>query len=1031
MKPSLIISAGTCGLARGAGEIIKVAKDYQHKKRLQKEFDIKITGCHGLCEAEPNVLVHFNGKKIFYQKVKPENVKDIIEKTLLKGKIINDFLWFDPETRKRYVDIDEIPFYQKQKRILLGNNPLVEPEFIENYENLCGYSALRKVLKEYKPIDVINIIKKAGLRGRGGAGFPTGKKWELCRNAKRPEKYVVCNADEGDPGAYMDRSLLEGNPHSVIEGMIIGAYAIGAQEGIIYVRNEYPLAMRNLGIALKQAYKKGFLGKNILKSKFNFEITIVRGAGAFVCGEETALLASIEGTVGRPRPRPPYPVEKGLWGKPTNINNVETWANVSQIVLKGEKWFSAIGTKRSKGTKIFSLVGKIRNTGLVEVPMGITLKEIINDIGGGVSGGKKFKAVQTGGPSGGCIPNSLLNLPVDYESLSQAGSIMGSGGMIVMDEGTCMVDIARYFLNFTQAESCGKCSPCRLGTKQMVHILHRITEGKGEEGDIELLEKIGNNMTLTSLCGLGQSAPNPVLSTIRYFRNEYEEHTKYKRCPAVVCNEIISSPCQYTCPIDTEAQTYIAFIAQGNFAKAYEIISKDNPLPTVVSRVCHHPCESKCRAGDGGDPVSIRALKRFVCDWAMKSGFAVQKKSASQFAEEKVAIVGSGPAGLTAGYYLAEMGHEVTIFEACAKPGGMLLSGIPEYRLPRDVLEFDIKNIVNGGVEIKTNVEIGKDMRVNDLFKDGYKALFIAVGAHNSLKLGIPGEKLEGVCPAMKFLYSVHMHEEVSLGQRVGVIGGGNSAIDAARVAKRLGSDVTVIYRRTKKEMPAFTEEIEHAIDEGIKIEFLTAPIRVLEKAGKVFGIECIKMKLGAPDESGRRRPIPIKGTEFEIELDTLIPAISEQPATLFLKDEVKLTKWHTIVVDEASLHTDCQDIFAGGDAIRGPSTVIEAMRDGKIAAQSIDAYLRGERWEPEYKVTRPSIYVEPVELTEGEVAEAAINVKVPELKPKERSNNFREVESGFTEEMAMKEARRCLRCDLDTKEGREFVECLKHKENE
>ncbi len=540
MKPSLIISAGTCGMARGAGELIKAAKDYQHKKQLQKKFDIKITGCHGLCEAEPNVLILLNGKKIFYQKLKPENIKDIVEKTLLKEKIINDLLWFDPKTQKRYVDIDEIPFYKKQKRILLGNNSCVDPKFIEDYIKLDGYSALKKTIKEYKPLDVIDIIKEAGLRGRGGAGFPTGKKWELCRRAKADIKYIICNADEGDPGAYMDRSLLEGNPHGVIEGMIIGAYAIGAREGIIYVRNEYPLAVENVEIALKQACDKGFLGKNILNSEFSFDIRMVRGAGAFVCGEETALLASVEGKVGRPSVRPPYPVEKGLCGKPTNINNVETWANVPIIILKGAQWFSSIGAEKSKGTKIFSLVGKINNTGLVEIPMGISLKKIIYDIGGGIPGGKKFKAVQTGGPSGGCIPHTLLDLPIDYENLTQAGSMMGSGGMIVMDEDTCMVDVARYFLNFTQQESCGKCPSCRLGTKQMVQILNRIIEGEGREDDIKFLEEVSENVKLSSLCGLGQTAPNPVLTTLKYFRDEYEAHIKDKRCPALVCKSLIS-----------------------------------------------------------------------------------------------------------------------------------------------------------------------------------------------------------------------------------------------------------------------------------------------------------------------------------------------------------------------------------------------------------------------------------------------------------------------------------------------------------
>ncbi len=538
--PSLIISAGTCGLARGAEEIIRAARDYQSEKGLEKKFDIKVTGCHGFCEAEPNVLVYLNGQKIFYQKLRPENIKDVIQKTLIEGKILEKLLWSDPVTNKTYVNIDEIPFYQKQKRILLGNNLYIEPEVIEDYIRIGGYAALKKVLRKYQPVEVINTIKKAGLRGRGGAGFPTGKKWEACRRSKSAIKYVICNADEGDPGAYMDRSLLEGNPHSVIEGMIIGAYAIGAREGIIYVRNEYPLAVKNTGVALKQAYKKGFLGKEILESAFSFDITIVRGAGAFVCGEETALISSIEGRVGRPRSRPPYPAVKGLWDKPTNINNVETWANVPHIIVKGTKWFSKMGTEDSKGTKIFSLVGKINNTGLVEVPMGISLREIIYDIGGGIPAGKKFKAVQTGGPSGGCIPHNLLDLPIDYKGLLKAGSMMGSGGMIVMDEDTCMVDVARYFLEFTQQESCGKCPSCRLGTKHMVQILNRITEGDGKDEDIEFLQQIGESIKLASLCGLGQTAANPVLTTLKYFREEYEAHIKEKRCPALICKSLIS-----------------------------------------------------------------------------------------------------------------------------------------------------------------------------------------------------------------------------------------------------------------------------------------------------------------------------------------------------------------------------------------------------------------------------------------------------------------------------------------------------------
>ncbi|MCP2619579.1 NADH-quinone oxidoreductase subunit NuoF [Candidatus Aminicenantes bacterium AC-335-K20] len=432
-----------------------------------------------------------------------------------------------------------MPFYQKQKRLLLENNLFIDPNKIEDYIAVGGYTALSKVLTELSPEQVIEIIKKSGLRGRGGAGFPTGKKWEITKKAKIKEKYIICNADEGDPGAYMDRSLLEGNPHSVIEGMIIGAYAIGASKGYIYVRDEYPLAVKNVTRAIQQARDYGFLGKNILGSGFDFDIEIYKGAGAFVCGEETALIASIEGRRGVPRQRPPYPAQKGLFGKPTNINNVETWANVPMIINKGPEWYSKIGTNGSKGTKIFSLVGKINNTGLVEVPMGMTLREIIYEIGGGIPGGKEFKAVQTGGPSGGCIPKQLLDLPIDFESLTEAGSMMGSGGMIVMDENTCIVDVAKYFLDFLRYESCGKCLSCREGTQRMWEIVDRITKGEGKEEDLELLEELAIVVKDASMCGLGQTAPNPVLSTLRYFRHEYEAHIKEKKCPAGVCKDLI------------------------------------------------------------------------------------------------------------------------------------------------------------------------------------------------------------------------------------------------------------------------------------------------------------------------------------------------------------------------------------------------------------------------------------------------------------------------------------------------------------
>jgi NADH-quinone oxidoreductase subunit F len=1016
-KLCITISSGTCGHARGSDSVVKAFEEKLRSNGWKDKVTMRVTGCHGFCEVEPTVLIYPEG--ILYQKVKPEDADQIISETVINQRIIDRLLYSDPVTKQKSVHEEEIPFYQKQNRLIMGNNRFVDPTKIEDYLATGGYSAFRRVLSSMTSEQVISEVKKSGLRGRGGGGFPTGFKWEFCKKAKGKTKYLICNADEGDPGAYMDRSLLEGNPHSVLEGMLIGAFAIGTNEGYIYVRNEYPLAVRNVSIAIEQAVEYGLLGEDILGSGFDFDLKIVRGAGAFVCGEETALIASIEGKLGEPRQRPPYPVQKGLWGKPTNINNVETWANVPLIINKGAEWYSKIGTEKSKGTKIFSLVGKINNTGLVEVPMGISLREIIEDIGGGIPKGKKFKAVQTGGPSGGCMPTKLLDLPVDYDRLTEVGSMMGSGGMVVMDEDTCMVDVAKYFLNFLKDESCGKCFTCREGILRMLEIVTDITEGKGKPEDIDLLEELAMAVKDTTMCGLGQTAPNPVLSTLRYFRDEYEAHVKYKRCPAVVCKAIISSPCQHTCPIDQEACVYIALIAKGEFEKAIEIIRKDNPLPSACARVCHHPCEFKCRAGESGDPIAIRALKRFATDYGLAHGIEPKVKF-QKTKDQKVAIIGSGPAGLTCGFYLAQKGYEVTIFEALPVPGGMLTVGIPEHRLPKRILNADIEAIQNAGVTIKTNQALGKDFSLDDLFKKGFKAVFISTGAHKSWKLGIPEEEGEGVLESMEFLTSVNLGKKVKIGKRVGIIGGGNAAVDSARVAHRLKDceKVTIIYRRTKTEMPAFKEEVESALNEGIDIQFLTAPVKVVRKNGKLTGIECIRMELGEPDESGRRRPVPIPGSEFEIELDTLIPAIGEQPDLSFLDEHqgIDISRRGTIVVDPETFATNKEGVFAGGDVVTGANTVVEAMAAGKVASQSIDKYLKGESLIRTYEVTKPSILVEALELTEEELAQLK-RPEMPNLPIEQRSKNFKEVELGFDEKMAMKEARRCLRCELEPEE--------------
>ena len=536
-KLCVTICSGTGCHAYGSEKVAEAfAKEIQ-RNGLQEKVDIRPTGCHGFCER--GTLVVIFPEEISYLRVKPDDVPEIVSTTVLEKKVIDRLLYEDGKGQK-IVNESEIPFYKHQSRIVFGNNRLIDPKSIDDYIALGGYSALAKALFEMTPEQVLNEVKKANLRGRGGGGFPAGIKWETTRNAPGDMKYVIVNADEGDPGAYMDRSLLEGNPHSVLEGLLIGAYAIGSHQGFVYVRQEYPLAVENLSVALEQTREYGLLGKNILGSGFDFDVMVHRGAGAFVSGESSALMTAIEGKVGEPRPKYIRTAVSGIWERPSNLNNVETWATVPLIINEGAEWFTSIGTEGSKGTKIFSLVGKVNNTGLVEVPMGMTLREVIFDIGGGIPSGKKFKAVQTGGPSGGVIPTSCLDLPVDFDELTKVGSMMGSGGMIVMDEDTCVVDVARYFLNFLAEESCGKCLPCREGIYQMLKILNRICQGEGEEGDIELLEEIAEVVRDFSLCALGTTAPNPVLSTIRYFRDEYEAHIKEKRCPAGVCKALIS-----------------------------------------------------------------------------------------------------------------------------------------------------------------------------------------------------------------------------------------------------------------------------------------------------------------------------------------------------------------------------------------------------------------------------------------------------------------------------------------------------------
>jgi NADH-quinone oxidoreductase subunit F len=1036
-QTKITVGMATCGRASGAGKVFKAIQDEVKKRNL--DAIVNTTGCLGICQKEPVVDVMKPGwPRIIYGEMNEQKARELIaalaegrvitesalckikeEANLIDGSIRTYRIDKLPENIDKIPDYEDVPFFGKQEKRILRNCGFINPDKIEEYVAQGGYSALFIALTKLKPEEIIDQVIESGLRGRGGAGFSTGTKWKLCRQAEGSPKYIICNADEGDPGAYMDRSILEGNPQSVIEGMIIGAYAMGASKGFAYCRAEKPLAAERLRVAINQATEYGLLGDNIFDSGFSFQIEVREGAGAFVCGEETALMASIEGFAGEPHQRPPFPAQSGLWGKPTNINNVKTWANIPLIIARGPDWFSSIGTDKSKGTMVFSLVGKVKNTGLIEIPMGTTLKQIIYDIGGGIIGDKKLKAVQTGGPSGGCIPESLAHLSADYETLTKAGSIMGSGGMVVMNEDTCMVDLARYFLTFIKDESCGKCTPCREGIHQMHKILTRICDGEGREGDIELLEEMSQVIKDFSLCGLGQTAPNPVLTTIKYFRDEYEQHIKYKRCPAMVCRNVIYTPCKYNCPVRTDVPSFIAHIARKEYDAAFEVIRAPNPLPISCGYICHHPCEDRCHSREtGGESVSIKALKRFVGDYELSKGYQAKPKPAVS-ALEKVAIVGSGPAGLAAAFDLACLGYQPTIFEADSVPGGNLSTVIPEFRLPRQIIDKEIECITQTGVEILTNSPIGPNLTLDDLFNKGYKAILLAIGAHHGLKLGLAGEETPGVMDAFSFLKKLKIGNKVELGEKVAIVGGGNAAIDAARTALRCGSsEVSIIYRRTKVEMPAMKKEIEAGVEEGIKIVELTAPVRIISENGRLSGIECIAMGLGDFDDSGRRKPVPIGGSEFIIPLNSLILAVGEVPDLSFMPqgNGLEVSPRRTIATNPETLATARPGIFAAGDAVTGPSTIADSIAGGKQAALSIHKFLRGQPVVREYSVTAPSPYVEPVERTEEDLEMKRF--PMPCAPVTERIFNFKAVELGLDEPTAIKESHRCLRCDMRKKFG-------------
>ena len=1001
--------------AYGASEV-KAALDEEVKKQgMSDQVEVRATGCHGFCAKAPVIAIDPLG--VQYQEVSPDDAPEIVALTLKQNRLIDHLAYTDPQTGKTIFHRSQIPFYKKQVRRVLANCGTIDPTRIEHYIAAGGYQGIVKALSRMTPEDVIDKVTTAKLRGRGGAGFSTGLKWKFAHQAEGRPKYIICNADEGDPGAFMDRAVLEGDPHAVLEGMLIGAYAMGAEHGYIYVREEYPIAVEHLNLAIEQMKELGLLGENILGTGFNFDVYLKMGAGAFVCGEETALMASIEGKRGMPRARPPFPAQAGLDGKPTNINNVETWANVPLIIKNGVEWYSQVGTEQTKGTKIFSLAGKVNNTGLVEVPMGVTIKEVVFDIGGGIPKGRKFKAVQMGGPSGGCVPEQYLSLPVDYDTLQRIGAIMGSGGMVVMDENNCMVEIARFFLSFTQSESCGKCAPCRLGTTQLLEILTRITQGRGRIEDIQTIKELGETIMKSSLCGLGQTAPKPALATLAYFLKEYEDHILEQRCAGATCDSMVISACQHACPAGIDVPNYVAAIASGKYEKAVDIIRERNPFPAVCGRICIHPCEFKCRRGELDEPVAIRSLKRFASDWYFEHiGRAEEPFPVKR--EQKVAVVGAGPSGLTCAYFLAKSGYKVTVFEAQPVAGGMLGITVPEFRLPREVIQEEVDYIESCGVEIRYDSPIDAYHTVNDLMREGYDAVFIAAGAQASKRIGVPGEEegLDGLYYGLEFLSQAKTDRKIAVEGKVVVIGGGNVAIDVARTALRVGAeDVQLFCLEPRDEMLAWEKEVKEAIDEGIVINPSWGPRQIIHKDGRVAGIEFVKC-ISVFDEEGRFNPIFDDEFTQAVETHNIIISIGQAPDMSFLTKDGQLERalWGALVVDENTLSTNIPGIFAGGDFTTGPTYVIRAIASGRRAAIAIERYLQGE-------TGRIRIIDEKTETVEDtglaldeETTEEKPRIEIQLEKPEERVRDFREVEKGFTREEAHREAMRCLRCDLE-----------------
>ncbi len=1024
--PMISVGMGTCGIGSGADVIFETFTALRH----DHEFQLRKVGCFGCCSEEPLVLLSYPGKPmVLLHKVERADCKDILE-SLLMGSYFQKRAFCKISSWDHHLsshiygeDYPELPewnelsFFRSQVKLVLRDAGLIDPENISEYVAVGGYRSFEKALFTMDRENVLNEVKSSKLRGRGGAGFPTGLKWELMKKEESEIKYLICNADEGDPGAYMNRNEMESDPHMLIEGMLLASYVTGAKEGIIYVRAEYPLAVERLNKAIEEAYRNNLLGEDILGANLQFDLQVVEGAGAFVCGEETALIASLEGRAGRPRSKPPFPSQKGYLGKPTTINNLETWCNIPLIIGKGSAWFQRFGIPSSPGTKVFSLVGKVKHTGLVELPLGEKLTTLVYEAGGGaVSKTKRIKAVQSGGPSGGCIPARLFDQSIDYESLASLGAIMGSGGMVVMDNDNCMVDSARYFVEFTTKESCGNCTPCREGLSQVLSVLDRITKGEGRREDLVMLEILGRHISDTAMCGLGQSATNPVLTTLKYFPEEYESHILRGRCEAGTCEALVKELCSNSCPLSMRIPAYIALLRENRLVEAFTSTLEDNPLPGSLGRICHFHCQMRCRRDALDSPVHQGELHRYLADTLYKMGgeqevYQKMVENIPPSTGRKIAIVGAGPAGLSAAFYLSRLGHEITVYDEHQEAGGVLRYGIPTYRLPREVLTKELELFEQLPITFHFNTRLGEDIEL-DTLKRANDEVILALGSYHHARLDLDGADGPSVVQGTEVLNTLAEGKEPMVGKRVVIIGGGNVAIDVARSLWRLDTEVTIAYRREREDMPANESEIEEAFSEGISCLFNVAPSRIIRnKRGELEALEVEELEVGEYDLSGRRIR---RGTGClrSLAADTVIIAIGERVDTDLLKREkLSVSRRGHLEVKPYVYKTSQDHVWAIGDVITGPSTAAEAMGQGKEVARLLDLHLTGE--DRFSQLFTDFVYEKQV----GKTLYEGKAISAEKLPLAFRKGSFEEVNKGYTGRQARMEAGRCLRCDVKCEE--------------